>query len=413
MQTESWENEDLRVNKVFRASPVLSDLLEIPDQRDNVVCLDRRALKETPVQWVNQVPLVLRVSLVSTELRDNAAQLVSEVNPVLWVLPEDPELQEHPEAKEKWAPLVDWAPLVSRELPETLVALASQVHRVNQVHLGPRVPRVNLVLKVEAVQWASPVHLEHLENEDFLVSLAHLVHLDSADRLVLEEKLELQESVELKVQWVLLASQDLPVPLVSLETPVHPVLMANPVLLVFLDAQETKDHPALPVQLAVQDPLVFLDLLAQPDLLVPLESAETEEKLVLRVWKVLLALEASPERQALRAKRERPEHWDQREQRVTAVSLVSKVCLVHMVLRETRVLLERSVRLVPSENLVPKVHLDVTEALVFRVLWVHPVPEVPLVKKVHTVPQVPLVPLVLLVLLETKLATTRPSWMLF
>lgn len=150
--TASWANEALRVNKVFRASPDLSDPLDHPDPRDSAVSQDRRDLKETPVLWASLAPPVLKVSLASTAPRVNEVNLDSAVSPVSWDLLDAPAMLVPPDPKENLVPLVAAVLLASRELLEILVALVFQVLPVNLVLLDPRVLRVNLVLRADSVQ---------------------------------------------------------------------------------------------------------------------------------------------------------------------------------------------------------------------------------------------------------------------
>lgn len=152
VQMESWENEDLRVHKVFKASPVPSVPLVSLDPRDSAVFLDRKELKETVAPLVSPVHLETRVSPVSTALKDSVVNPDNEANLVSWVPLDDLALLEPLEVKEKLVPLVVVVPQVSRVLLEILVVLVFQDHQVNLVLPDPKVLRANLVLRADSVQ---------------------------------------------------------------------------------------------------------------------------------------------------------------------------------------------------------------------------------------------------------------------
>lgn len=173
--------------------------------------------------------------------------------------------------------------------------------------------------KVVLVPLASRVLSVQQENEVFLACLAHLALLAAKENGATVENLAVKESEVKRVPKARLVYLVLLVPSAPPATMELPALTGSLDLLAFLAAPETK-VPRDPLDnRAALAQLVCLVLLALQDPLVPPESAENEESLVPRVWRVLVVPEESQEHQALQARREKRATLALREPRAIAV----------------------------------------------------------------------------------------------
>lgn len=387
-------NEELRVPKVFRASLDHLDLQAQAAPKDSVVCLDRKEVRVTLECLVHLESKVLRVWLVSWELKDSVVQLETEERLALWDLLDDLELL---------------VPLVILVMPVCKVALETQVSKEppeikdalvfldlldNLVPPDLKDQRERVVLKdaLDLLDSLDPQVL--LVNVDFLVFLGHQAPLDNVVLWVLLANLVWKENV---------VQKDLQVPMVLLDPQDHsdlkvivvcPELMASVVPLVFLVALVIKDPQDLPALLAALD---LVDFPAHQDLLVLLDlqvREATEVRWDPKVWKVLLVHVVNLVHLEYRERRETLANLDPKEPRDTEDLWVYKVYLVHRVQEVIKVFPVFLVPPVLAVSLVPRDLQDVMEALVYKVLWVPQVPVVPVVRKVN------LVHLVLLVLLD-------------
>lgn len=236
-------------------------------------------------------------------------------------------MQAHLVRKETQVDLAHRAQLVLRDL---LVIQAGQacLDLLGSLELlGQKDPRERLVQMVVLVLLVNQVLLAQQESEVCLAYLVHLVLLAVKENEATVVKLVLRVSEVMRVPSVHRVLLVQLVQLVFLAKVVLLVLMASLDLLVFLAAPETRVPRDLLAHRVVLVHLVCLVLLALQDQLVPLENAESEEKLVPRVWRALVVPEESQELLGLRVRREKLATPALREPRVTKVSLVCKVFL--------------------------------------------------------------------------------------
>lgn len=406
-------NVVLRVHKVFKASLDHLDHQDPMAPKDSVVCLDRREDKVTLELLVNLASKVLRVWLVSWELRDNVVTLATVDSLVLWDLLDD---------LEQLVPLETLEMLVCLDLEELLVSkdpLVIKEDLVSPALLDSLVPqelkdlkeRVALRVALDLLDSLDPQVLQEIV--DFLVFLAHQVLLVNVVLWALLVNLVWKENVVQKVLQAPLVLLD-PLDLLDLkETAVCLELMENVVPLVFLVVLVTKDPQDPLAQLAAPD---LLDFPAHQALLVQLDLQEkevTEVRWDPKVWKALLDHEANLVHPEHKERKETLVNLDLKELKDIVVSWVYKVSLVHRVPEVTKVFLVCLVPLVLVVNLVLRVPQVAMEVLVYKVSWVPQVLVVPLVRKVDLVHLVPQDLLVHLDLLASLWATMLRRWLPF